>query len=106
MFRKSQPSSHPDLFSNFDFHFKERKQNQLNDENAWHNVFYRHITSKVNESVFSVLYNALKGRPNASTRQLFSMLVLKEGYGWGDAQLGMVQIRVTPGNTLKYRHLS
>jgi len=87
MFRKSQPSSHPDLFSNFDFHFKERKQNQLNDENAWHNVFYRHITSKVNESVFSVLYNALKGRPNASTRQLFSMLVLKEGYGWSDAQL-------------------
>jgi len=87
MFRKSQPSIHPDLFSNFDFHFKERKQNQLNDENAWHNVFYRHITSKVNESVFSVLYNALKGRPNASTRQLFSMLVLKEGYGWSDAQL-------------------
>ena len=87
MFRKSQPSIHPDLFSNFAFHFKERKQNQLNDENAWHNVFYRHITSKVNESVFSVLYNALKGRPNASTRQLFSMLVLKEGYGWSDAQL-------------------
>ena len=87
MFRKSQSSSAPDLFSNFEFHFKDRKQNQLNDENGWHNVFHRHITSKVDESVFSVLYNSVKGRPNASIRQLFSMLVLKEGYGWSDAQL-------------------
>ena len=87
MFRKSQPSSQPDLFSNIESHFRERKQEQLNDENGWHNVFYRHLTSQVDESVFSVLYNASQGRPNASIRQLFSMLVLKEGYGWSDAQL-------------------
>ena len=50
-------------------------------------MFYRHITSQVDESVFSVLYNTSEGRPNASIRQLFSVLVLKEGYGWSDAQL-------------------
>jgi hypothetical protein len=59
----------------------------LNDENGWHNVFYGHITSKVDESLFSVLYNASTGRPNAPVRQLFSMLILKEGHGWSDAQL-------------------
>ncbi len=87
MFRKSQPSSQPDLFSSFEFHLKERKQDQLNDENGWHNVFYRHITSQVDEEVFSVLYDLKQGRPNASIRQLFSMLILKEGYSWSDAQL-------------------
>jgi hypothetical protein len=56
MFRKSQSSSAPDLFSNFESHFKDRKQNQLNDENGWHNVFYGHITSKVDEvSIFGVI---------------------------------------------------
>ena len=87
MFRKSQTSSVPDLFSNIESHFKARKQNQMNDENGWHNVFYGHITTKVDESLFSVLYNASTGRPNASVRQLFSMLILKEGHGWSDAQL-------------------
>jgi hypothetical protein len=49
MFRKSQTSSVPDLFSNIESHFKARKQNQMNDENGWHNVFYGHITTKVDE---------------------------------------------------------
>ena len=37
--------------------------------------------------MFSVLYDLKQGRPNASIRQLFSMLILKEGYSWSDAQL-------------------
>ena len=87
MFKRSEPSSHPDLFSSFESHLKDRKETQLNDETAWHNVFHRHITSKVEESTFSVLYDACKGRPNAAVRQLFSMLILKEGFGWSDVQL-------------------
>ena len=87
MFRKSEPSSPLDLFSNISSHFKGRKQEQLNAETGWHNVFYRHITSQVDESIFSVLYNASTGRPNAPIRQLFSMMILKEGYGWSDSQL-------------------
>ena len=31
MFRRSAPSSQPDLFSSFESHFKGRKQAQLND---------------------------------------------------------------------------
>ena len=63
------PSSHPaDLFSNYASHFRESKRKKLNDPKTWHNVFYDHVTSKVDEPVFSVLYSASRGRPNASIR--------------------------------------
>ncbi len=87
MFRRSAPSSQPDLFSSFESHFKGSKQDQLNDPAAWHNLFYQHITSKVDEDVFSVLFDPNIGRPNASIRHLVSMMILKEGFGWSDAQL-------------------
>ena len=74
------PSSHPaDLFSNYASHFRESKRKKLNDPKTWHNVFYDHVTSKVDEPVFSVLYSASRGRPNASIRILVAMLILKEG---------------------------
>ena len=87
MFRRSAPSSQPDLFSSFESHFKGSKQAQLNDPSAWHNVFYAHITCKIDEDVFSVLFDRAQGRPNASVRRLVSMMILKEGFGWSDAQL-------------------
>ena len=82
------PSSHPaDLFSNYASHFRESKRKKLNDPKTWHNVFYDHVTSKVDEPVFSVLYSASRGRPNASIRILVAMLILKEGFGWSDEKL-------------------
>jgi hypothetical protein len=87
MFRRSAPSSQPDLFSSFESHFKGPKQDQLNDPNTWHNLFYQHITSEVDEEVFGVLFDSNTGRPNAPIRQLVSMMILKEGFGWSDAQL-------------------
>tara|TARA_B100000315_G_C14545455_1_gene573009 strand:+ start:147 stop:1673 length:1527 start_codon:yes stop_codon:yes gene_type:complete len=87
MFRRSASSSQPDLFSSFESHFKGPKQNQLNDPAAWHNLFYQHITSEIDEDVFSVLFDADIGRPNAPIRHLVSMMILKEGFGWSDAQL-------------------
>ena len=59
----------------------------MNDPTAWHNLFYQQITSKVDEDVFSVLFDPTIGRPNAPIRQLVSMMILKEGFGWSDAQL-------------------
>ena len=46
MFRRSAPSSQPDLFSSFESHFKGPKLDRLNDSAAWNNVFYEHITSR------------------------------------------------------------
>ena len=87
MFKRSASCSQPDLFSSFESHFKGAKQDRLNDPTAWHNLFYQHITSKVDEDVFSVLFDPNIGRPNAPIRHLVSMMILKEGFGWSDAHL-------------------
>jgi hypothetical protein len=63
------------------------KRKQLEEPTAWHNCFYREITSRVPESIFSVLYHQDNGRPNAPIRQLVGMLILKEGQDWTDEQL-------------------
>ena len=87
MYKRSASCSQPDLFSGFESHFKRRKQDQLNDPKSWHNLFYQHVTSKIDEDVFSVLFDPNQGRPNAPIRQLVSMMILKEGFGWSDAHL-------------------
>ena len=87
MFRRSAPSSAPDLFRSFESHFTGRKLNRLNDPLCWHNLFYEHITSKVDEDLFRVVFAADVGRPNAPIRQLVSMMIIKEGFGWSDAHL-------------------
>ena len=87
MSKRSAPCGQPDLFSNFESHFSERKQAQLNDAKSWHNLFYAHLTSKIDEDVFSVLFDGGIGRPNAPIRQLFAMMIMKEGFEWSDAQL-------------------
>ena len=70
MFGRSAPSSQPDLFSSFELHFSRRKQDQLNDPKSWHNLFYEHVTSKVDEDLYSVLRDANQDRPGAPIRQL------------------------------------
>ena len=87
MFRRSALSSQPDLFSSFESHFKGPKLDRLNDPAAWNNLFYEHITSKVDEDIFRVVFDPDIGRPNAPIRHLVSMMILKEGFGWSDAQL-------------------
>ncbi|HLF65075.1 MAG TPA: transposase [Saprospiraceae bacterium] len=60
---------------------------ELTDENAWHNQFYREVTSRIEETIFRELYSDRSGRPNAPVRVLTAMILLKEGQGWTDEQL-------------------
>ena len=59
------------------------------DPKAWQNMFFRLVTSKVDESPFEVLFPVGKksGRPNASIRVLVAMSALKEGFGCSDEEL-------------------
>ena len=59
----------------------------FDDSGSWPNVFFRDVTSQIDEELFSVLYDSELGRPNASIRQLVAMLILKEGRAWSDEQL-------------------
>lgn len=65
----------------------DRKLKDLEAEDGWHNVFHDVITSAVDETIFKELYDSETGRPNAPIRQLFGMIVLKEGHGWTDEEL-------------------
>lgn len=86
MFTKSK-NSQGDLFSGMGHHLSRRKQDLLNEPTGWHLVFWREVTSRIDETPYSDLYNETHGRPNASVRVLISMMILKEGNGWSDAQL-------------------
>lgn len=87
MFKKSRSSTEANLFSGYSQLMGGSKRARLEDPTAWHNSFYREITSRIPESIFSVLYHQDNGRPNAPIRQLVGMLILKEGQDWTDEQL-------------------
>jgi hypothetical protein len=87
MYKKSQPSTEPRLFSNVLSQVSPKKSKKLEDPKAWHNVFYHQITQQIDESPYSVLYSEEMGRPNSPIRILLSMMILKEGQGWTDEQL-------------------
>jgi len=87
MFKKSRSSTEASLFSSYFQVMQGTKRSRLEDPTAWHNVFYREITSRIPESIFSILYDQSNGRPNVPIRQLVGMLILKEGQDWTDEQL-------------------
>lgn len=87
MYKKSLPSTSPSLFEGYTQYMKGKRLNNLEDPLAWQNVFYKEITSKIDEDIFSPLYSTGQGRVNAPIRILVSMLILKEGNNWTDEQL-------------------
>ena len=52
MFRKSTINKQLDMFSSPAQMMGKRESNQYDDPNAWHNKFYREVTSKVDEDIF------------------------------------------------------
>ncbi|MCP4705236.1 MAG: transposase [candidate division Zixibacteria bacterium] len=87
MFRKSPPRTEPDDLSSIESHFKPAKLKAFNDPLAWHNVFHDHITARIDENIFSVLYDERQGRPNAPVRVLASLTILKKGFAGSDEAL-------------------
>jgi len=86
MFKKSQ-NIQGNIFSGISHQLSSRKQKLLDAPDSWHQIFYKEIVSRLDESVYSVLFSQETGRPNASIRVLLGMMILKEGNGWSDEQL-------------------
>lgn len=84
---KEIDSTQTELFCGIGNIIGQKKAGKLLCPNQPHNVFYREVTCRIDESIFSVLYCSDNGRPNASVRRLIAMMVLKEGEGWTDEQL-------------------
>ena len=90
MFRKTDNTPQLDMFENVANHLSKRGAKKYDDPNGWHNQFYKLVTSKIDEEVFSPLFTSGSGRtgaPNASVRQLVALSILKEGFGCSDEDL-------------------
>jgi hypothetical protein len=87
MFKKSNKESQLDAFGSIPTLLETSSFKQYSDENHWHNQFRKQVVMRVDESIFSVLFNTTTGAPNAPIRTLVSMMILKEAFGWSDSQL-------------------
>src|SRR5690606_38829982 len=86
MFKKSK-TPQPELFSGIINLAGKKKADLLESPQSMHNIFFKEVVSRVDESIFSVLFDEDNGRPNASLRILVGMMIIKEGEGWTDEQL-------------------
>ncbi len=87
MFRKSNKDPQLDAFTSVPMMLESSAYKQYSDKESWHNQFHDHILSRVDETIFSVLYNNTTGAPNSPIRILVGMMILKESFVWSDSQL-------------------
>jgi Transposase domain (DUF772) len=87
MFKKTDKESQVDLFSGTSSVLAKGSLKQYSDSKHWHNQFRDQIVSRIDETIFKVLFNKTTGAPNASVSLLVGMMVIKEAFGWSDSQL-------------------
>jgi hypothetical protein len=87
MFKKSNKESQLDAFASVPTLLESSSFKQYSDESHWHNQFRKQVVMRIDESIFSVLFNNTTGAPNAPIHTLVGMMILKEAFGWSDSQL-------------------
>jgi len=87
MFKKSSKETQLDVFSSVPNMLESSSFKQYSDQGHWHNQFREQVVMRIDESIFSVLFNDTTGAPNASIRTLVGMMILKESFAWSDSQL-------------------
>lgn len=87
MFRKSESSQQLNIFTSGDSLFSGKTLDFYKNESAWHNLFRKEVTMRINENLFKPLYSSNNGTPNSSIRVLVSMMILKEAEGLSDQKL-------------------
>lgn len=84
MFRKNTKHQQPALISAAS-ELPEKQRKRL--ENSWADTFYHEFFSRIDESVFAVLYSEVGSRPNVPVNVLVGLEALKAGFGWSDQEL-------------------
>lgn len=87
MFKKSNKEPQLDAFTSVPTMLESLALKQYNDQGHWHNQFREQIIMRIDEPIFSILFNNTTGAPNAPVRILVGMMILKESFGWSDSQL-------------------
>ena len=87
MFKKSNKETQLNAFTSVPTMLESSALKQYGDQGHWHNQFREQVVMRIDESIFSVLFNNTTGAPNAPARILVGMMILKESFGWSDSQL-------------------
>lgn len=87
MFKKSNKETQLNVFTSIPTLLESSALRQYGDQGHWHNQFREQVVMRIDESIFSVLFNSTTGAPNAPVRTLVGMMILKESFGWSDSQL-------------------
>ena len=87
MFKKSNKETQLNVFTSVPTLLESSALRQYGDQGHWHNQFREQVVMRIDESIFSVLFNSTTGAPNAPVRTLVGMMILKESFGWSDSQL-------------------
>lgn len=87
MFKKSEQNPQLDAFMNVPNYLSSAAAKVYDDHKHWHNQFREQVIARIDESKFGVLYSSKMGAPNSPIRILVGMMILKEAFGWSDAQL-------------------
>jgi hypothetical protein len=87
MFKKSNKETQLDAFASVPTMLESLALKQYSDQGHWHNQFRKEVLMRIDESIFSKLFNDTTGAPNAPVRTLVGMMILKESFSWSDSQL-------------------
>jgi hypothetical protein len=87
MFKKSNKETQLDAFASVPTMLESLALKQYSDQGHWHNQFRKEVLMRIDESIFSKLFNDTTGAPNAPVRTLVGMMILKESFVWSDSQL-------------------
>ena len=87
MFRKTNSNRQMSLLSGVNQQLTTVSSKHFIDPLSWHNIFNKQVVNKIDENIFSVLFSAGQGSPNASVKTLIGMMILKEGEGFSDEKL-------------------
>ncbi len=84
MFRKNDSHKQPSLFSPVRA-LPEKQRQRL--KQSWAGVFRLEFFSRLDETIFAVLYSDQASRPNIPVNVLVSLEFLKAGRGWSDEEM-------------------
>jgi len=87
MFKKSNKEPQLNAFTSVPMMLENSALKQYSDHGHWHNQLHDQVVMRIDETIFSILFNNTTGAPNSSIRILIGMMILKESFVWSDAQL-------------------
>ena len=68
MFRKSNKEPQLDAFASVPMMLESSALKQYSDQGHWHNQFHDQVVMRIDETIFSTLFNNTTGAPNSSVR--------------------------------------